>query len=67
MERFTVFVDLRGNGVTTGISDKLDRASTVKALTDGRTQAYDFEAWAYICRGSQGGGVLRRRGIQRRY
>ena len=30
---FTVSVDLRGNGVTTGISAS-DRAKTIKALTD---------------------------------
>src|SRR5690606_36144395 len=38
---FTVSVDLRGNGVTTGISAS-DRAKTVKALIDNNTKPFEL-------------------------
>ena len=37
---FTVSVDLRGNGVSTGISAN-DRAKTIKALVNNETKAFD--------------------------
>ena len=59
---FTVSVDLKGHGVTTGIS-ALDRAKAVKALTDP-----DMNPWASTRPGhifplkAKEGGVLRRTG-----
>ncbi|MCM4170827.1 3,4-dihydroxy-2-butanone-4-phosphate synthase [Arenibacter sp. TNZ] len=59
---FTVSVDLRGNGVTTGIS-AADRASTVKALTDEGIKAYDLGRPGHIFPlVAKEGGVLRRTG-----
>ncbi|MEC8599809.1 MAG: 3,4-dihydroxy-2-butanone-4-phosphate synthase [Bacteroidota bacterium] len=59
---FTVSVDLKGNGVTTGISAK-DRALTIKALVDQNTKSNDFSKPGHIFPliGKQG-GVLRRTG-----
>ena len=59
---FTISVDLKGNGVTTGISAK-DRALTIKALVDDNTKSSDFSKPGHIFPliGKQG-GVLRRTG-----
>jgi 3,4-dihydroxy-2-butanone 4-phosphate synthase len=59
---FTVSVDLRGNGVTTGISAS-DRAKTVLALTDPTTKAHDLGRPGHIFPLiAKEGGVLRRTG-----
>ena len=59
---FTVSVDLRGNGVTTGISAS-DRAKTVCALTDDSTKPHDFARPGHIFPlVAKEGGVLRRTG-----
>lgn len=59
---FTVSVDLRGGGVTTGIS-AADRASTVKALTDENIKSYDLGRPGHIFPlVAKEGGVLRRTG-----
>ena len=59
---FTVSVDLRGKGVTTGIS-ALDRALTVKALVDPETKSYDLSRPGHIFPlVAKDGGVLRRTG-----
>ncbi len=59
---FTVSVDLRGNGVTTGISAS-DRAKTVFALTDEATKSYDLARPGHIFPLiAKEGGVLRRTG-----
>jgi 3,4-dihydroxy 2-butanone 4-phosphate synthase/GTP cyclohydrolase II len=59
---FTVSVDLRGHGVTTGIS-AADRASTVKALTDINIRAHDLGRPGHIFPlVAKEGGVLRRTG-----
>ncbi|MBC8768096.1 3,4-dihydroxy-2-butanone-4-phosphate synthase [Arenibacter sp. BSSL-BM3] len=59
---FTVSVDLRGYGVTTGIS-AADRASTVKALTDENIKSYDLGRPGHIFPlVAKEGGVLRRTG-----
>ena len=59
---FTVSVDLRGNGVTTGIS-AADRAKTVCALTDGNTKPHDLARPGHIFPLiAKEGGVLRRTG-----
>lgn len=59
---FTVSVDLRGYGVTTGIS-AADRASTVKALTDLSIKAHDLGRPGHIFPlVAKEGGVLRRTG-----
>jgi 3,4-dihydroxy 2-butanone 4-phosphate synthase/GTP cyclohydrolase II len=59
---FTVSVDLRGHGVTTGIS-AADRASTVKALTDINIKAHDLGRPGHIFPlVAKEGGVLRRTG-----
>lgn len=59
---FTVSVDLRGNGVTTGISAS-DRAKTVKALTDIGTKPFDLARPGHIFPlVAKEGGVLRRTG-----
>ena len=59
---FTVSVDLRGNGVTTGIS-AADRASTVKALTDDGIKSHDLGRPGHIFPlVAKEGGVLRRTG-----
>ncbi|MEZ7945617.1 MAG: 3,4-dihydroxy-2-butanone-4-phosphate synthase [Flavobacteriaceae bacterium] len=59
---FTVSVDLRGKGVTTGISAS-DRATTVKALIDKNTKAFDLARPGHIFPlKAKEGGVLRRTG-----
>jgi 3,4-dihydroxy 2-butanone 4-phosphate synthase/GTP cyclohydrolase II len=59
---FTVSVDLRGHGVTTGISAD-DRAKTVLALTDPNTKSYDLARPGHIFPLiAKQGGVLRRTG-----
>ncbi len=59
---FTVSVDLRGQGVTTGISAS-DRAKTIKALTDSSTKAHDLNRPGHIFPLiAKEGGVLRRTG-----
>lgn len=59
---FTVSVDLRGNGVTTGISAS-DRAKTVCALTDIETKPHDLARPGHIFPlVAKEGGVLRRTG-----
>ncbi|MEP5253713.1 3,4-dihydroxy-2-butanone-4-phosphate synthase [Winogradskyella rapida] len=59
---FTVSVDLRGNGVTTGIS-AADRAKTVKALVDPETKPFELGRPGHIFPLiAKEGGVLRRTG-----
>ncbi len=59
---FTVSVDLRGNGVTTGIS-AADRAKTVCALASDDSKAHDFIRPGHIFPLiAKEGGVLRRTG-----
>ena len=59
---FTISVDLRGQGVTTGIS-ALDRAKTIKALTDQKTKPQDLSRPGHIFPlVAREGGVLRRTG-----
>ena len=59
---FTVSVDLRGNGVTTGIS-AADRAKTIKALIDDNTKPFDLSKPGHIFPlVAKEGGVLRRTG-----
>ena len=59
---FTVSVDLRGNGVTTGIS-ATDRAKTVKALVDDNTNPEDLQRPGHVFPLiAKNGGVLRRTG-----
>ncbi len=59
---FTVSVDLRGNGVTTGISAS-DRAKTVCALTNPETKPHDLVRPGHIFPLiAKEGGVLRRTG-----
>ncbi|MGS2764868.1 3,4-dihydroxy-2-butanone-4-phosphate synthase [Sinomicrobium sp. M5D2P9] len=59
---FTVSVDLRGNGVTTGISAG-DRAKTVKALIDPDTKPFELARPGHIFPLiAKEGGVLRRTG-----
>ncbi|WP_419211225.1 3,4-dihydroxy-2-butanone-4-phosphate synthase [Maribacter sp. X9] len=59
---FTVSVDLRGNGVTTGISAS-DRSKTVFALTDENTRPHDLARPGHIFPlVAKEGGVLRRTG-----
>lgn len=59
---FTVSVDLRGNGVTTGISAS-DRAKTVEALVDPNTKPHDLGRPGHIFPLiAKQGGVLRRTG-----
>jgi len=59
---FTVSVDLRGQGVTTGIS-AADRAKTVKALTDANIKSFDLSRPGHIFPlVAKEGGVLRRTG-----
>lgn len=59
---FTVSIDLRGKGVTTGISAS-DRALTIKALIDKTTKPFDLARPGHIfpLRAKEG-GVLRRTG-----
>lgn len=59
---FTVSVDLRGNGVTTGISAS-DRAKTILALTDPATKPHELARPGHIFPLiAKEGGVLRRTG-----
>ncbi|WP_353778666.1 3,4-dihydroxy-2-butanone-4-phosphate synthase [Winogradskyella sp. 3972H.M.0a.05] len=59
---FTVSVDLRGNGVTTGISAS-DRAKTVHALIDHDTKPFELARPGHIFPlVAKEGGVLRRTG-----
>ncbi len=59
---FTVSVDLRGNGVTTGISAS-DRAKTVHALTNLETKPFELARPGHIFPlVAKEGGVLRRTG-----
>ncbi len=59
---FTVSVDLKGNGVTTGISAS-DRAKTILALVDPATKPYDLSRPGHIFPLiAKQGGVLRRTG-----
>ena len=59
---FTVSVDLRGNGVTTGISAG-DRAKTIHALTNPETKPFELARPGHIFPlVAKEGGVLRRTG-----
>ncbi|WBX75347.1 3,4-dihydroxy-2-butanone-4-phosphate synthase [Tenacibaculum ovolyticum] len=59
---FTVSVDLRGKGVTTGISAS-DRSKTIKALMDPETKPFDLARPGHIFPlRAKNGGVLRRTG-----
>ncbi|OAZ04205.1 3,4-dihydroxy-2-butanone-4-phosphate synthase [Flavobacterium succinicans] len=59
---FTVSVDLRGNGVTTGIS-AADRAKTILSLVDANTKPHDLARPGHIFPLiAKQGGVLRRTG-----
>ena len=59
---FTVSVDLKGNGVTTGISVS-DRATTIKALIDKNTKPKQFSKPGHVFPlVAKDGGVLRRTG-----
>ncbi len=59
---FTVSVDLRGGGVTTGISAN-DRAKTIHALIDSKTRPFDLARPGHIFPlVAKQGGVLRRTG-----
>ncbi|MDG1172535.1 MAG: 3,4-dihydroxy-2-butanone-4-phosphate synthase [Polaribacter sp.] len=59
---FTVSIDLRGKGVTTGISAS-DRALTIKALIDEETKPFDLARPGHIFPlKAKEGGVLRRTG-----
>lgn len=59
---FTVSVDLRGKGVTTGISAS-DRSKTVKALINKTTKPFDLARPGHIFPlKAKEGGVLRRTG-----
>ena len=59
---FTVSVDLKGNGVTTGIS-AADRAKTIEALIDPNTKPFDLARPGHIFPLiAKQGGVLRRTG-----
>lgn len=59
---FTVSVDLRGNGVTTGISAS-DRSKTILSLVDSETKSHDLARPGHIFPlMAKQGGVLRRTG-----
>ncbi|MDH7446779.1 3,4-dihydroxy-2-butanone-4-phosphate synthase [Aquimarina sp. 2201CG14-23] len=59
---FTISVDLKGDGVTTGISAS-DRAKTVLALTNSETKAHELARPGHIFPlKAKEGGVLRRTG-----
>ena len=59
---FTVSVDLKGNGVTSGISAS-DRAKTVKALVNSQTKPDDLQRPGHVFPLiAKNGGVLRRTG-----
>jgi len=59
---FTVSIDVKGRGVTTGISAR-DRAQTIQAAVDARSDPADFARPGHVfpLRG-RAGGVLERRG-----
>lgn len=60
--QFTVSIDLKGHGCTTGIS-VFDRAKTIKALVDPNTKPEDFGRPGHIFPlKAKEGGVLRRTG-----
>lgn len=60
--QFTVSVDLKGHGCTTGISVH-DRAKTIKSLTEGETKPSDLGRPGHIFPlRAKNGGVLRRTG-----
>ena len=59
---FTISVDLRGNGVTTGISAS-DRAATIKAMIHKNAKPNQFSKPGHVFPlVSKNGGVLRRTG-----
>ena len=59
---FTVSVDLKGNGVTSGISAS-DRSKTIKAIVDNSTNSYDLARPGHVFPLiAKDGGVLRRTG-----
>ena len=59
---FTVSVDLKGNGITTGIS-AADRSKTIKALINPKTTPFDLSRPGHIFPLiAKSGGVLRRTG-----
>ncbi|MEM6687609.1 MAG: 3,4-dihydroxy-2-butanone-4-phosphate synthase, partial [Bacteroidota bacterium] len=59
---FTISVDLKGNGVTTGIS-AADRSKTIQALIDKKTRPFDLARPGHIFPlKAKEGGVLRRTG-----
>ena len=59
---FTVSIDLKGNGVTTGIS-AIDRAKTIKALINEKIKANQFSRPGHVFPlVAKNGGVLRRTG-----
>jgi 3,4-dihydroxy 2-butanone 4-phosphate synthase/GTP cyclohydrolase II len=59
---FTISVDLKGKGVSTGIS-AADRAKTVKALIDSETKSHELSRPGHIFPlKAKDGGVLRRTG-----
>ncbi|MDT0646008.1 3,4-dihydroxy-2-butanone-4-phosphate synthase [Zunongwangia sp. F260] len=59
---FTISVDLKGKGVTTGISAS-DRAKTIEALIDPEVKPYDLSRPGHIFPlKAKEGGVLRRTG-----
>ncbi len=59
---FTISVDLKGNGVTTGIS-AADRAKTIHALVSSETKPHDLSRPGHIFPlKAKDGGVLRRTG-----
>ena len=59
---FTISVDLRGNGVSTGISAS-DRSKTIKALVDKNTKPFELGRPGHIFPlVAKEGGVLRRTG-----
>ena len=59
---FTISVDRRGNGVTTGIS-AADRAKTIQSLIDPETRPFDLSRPGHVFPlKAKEGGVLRRTG-----
>jgi len=59
---FTVSVDYKGNGVSTGIS-AADRSKTIKALIDAETKSHQFSKPGHVFPLiAKDGGVLRRTG-----
>lgn len=59
---FTISVDLKGNGVTTGISAS-DRSKTIQALINNNTRPFDLARPGHIFPlKAKEGGVLRRTG-----